>query len=270
MNQTKKRIARHLYEHSWENATGEVSKFYYAIFRCRLKRKDRVAPLGSDLKHAKDELAKIEAKNVSRYDFDLDKQRVVERPRDGKASPFTFAEWCEHYPTFEYVEAKRSLQDELRVIDLHLKKFFGAVLLTEITRESLLRYVAHRKEQTIIRNKQGGSKKKVSRGTISNELSLLRYMLNVAVDEGYKATVPSFNELIVRTGWSGREITAKEEEKLLPVFSSWMQRLWIFGKETCLSQGDLLRLTDSMIDEQRGTITPEGGRKKTDVEQVSP
>jgi len=39
---------------------------------------------------------------------------------------------------------------------------------------------------------------------------------------------------------------------------------------TCLSQGDLLRLTDDMIDERDGIIKPEGGRKKTKVEQVSP
>jgi integrase len=49
-----------------------------------------------------------------------------------------------------------------------------------------------------------------------------------------------------------------------------MQRLWEFGKETCLSQGDLLRLTDEMIDEKGGVITPTGGRKKTGTEQVSP
>ena len=57
---------------------------------------------------------------------------------------------------------------------------------------------------------------------------------------------------------------------MLPLFPVWMQRVWEFGKETCLSQGDLLRLTDAMIDERKGIITPEGGRKKTKVEQVSP
>jgi len=41
-----------------------------------------------------------------------------------------------------------------------------------------------------------------------------------------------------------------------------MQWLSEFGKETYLSQGDLLRLTDSMIDERQGKIKPEGGRKK--------
>ena len=122
----------------------------------------------------------------------------------------------------------------------------------------------------MIRNKQGGSKKLTARGTISNELSLLRRMLRTAAREGYRVNVPSFEDLIVRTVRGGREITQDEQEKLYPAFETWMQRLWEFGKETCLSQGDLLRLTDSMIDEREGTIKPEGGRKKSGVEQVSP
>jgi integrase len=207
---------------------------------------------------------------VVEYDFDLDKQRLQAKPRDGKAAPFTFAEWREKYPTLDDVKDKRLLADDLRMIDLHLKPFFGACLLTEIERESLNRYVDYRKEQTIIRNKKRQSNKKISRGTISNELSLLRHMLNVALDEGYKAMVPSFKNLIIRTERGGREIRGDEQERLLPVFAPWMRRIWEFGKETCLSQGDLLRLTDDMIDERQGVITPEGGRKKTGVDQVSP
>ena len=88
--------------------------------------------------------------------------------------------------------------------------------------------------------------------------------------EGYKVSVPSFEDLIVRTERGGREITEDEQEKLLPIFEPWMRRLWEFGRETCLSQGDLLRLTDDMIDERAGVIKPEGGRKKSGVEQVSP
>jgi integrase len=168
------------------------------------------------------------------------------------------------------VKRKRSLSDELNVIRLHLKPFFGACLLTEIEREALTRYIDHRSQQTLIRNKKGESRKVVSRGTISNELSLLRRILRTALREGYKVSVPSFEGLIVRAERGGREVTQEEQEKLFPVFEPWMQRLWDFGRETCLSQGDLLRLTDTMINERQGTITPEGGRRKTNVDQVSP
>jgi len=134
--------------------------------------------------------------------------------------------------------------------------------LTEFRRESLTRYINHRSQQTLIRNKKRQSKKLVSRGTILNELSLLRSTLRLASREGYLATVPNFENLIVRTERGGREITQDEQEKLLAVFPIWMQRLWDFGRETCLSQGDLLRLTDSMIDERQGTITPEGDERR--------
>jgi hypothetical protein len=99
------------------------------------------------------------------------------------------------------------------MIDLHLKPFFGACLLTEIERESLTRYV-----ETIIRNKKRQSTKFVSRGTISNELSSLRCMLRVALREGYKAIVPRFEDLIVRTERGGRQITKDEQQKVLAVF----------------------------------------------------
>jgi integrase len=266
----RKRIARHLHEVTWQTSTGDVSKRYYAVFRCRLKGKDRSIPLGSDSKVAKDELAGIEAKNVQRYDFDLDRQRVKEKPKDGRASPFTFSEWAERYPNFDDIKRKRGLSTDLTLIRHHLKPFFGSCSLTEILRESLTRYVDHRSKQTLIRNKNGQSKKLVSRGTISNELSLLRRMLRVALREGFKVVVPSFEDLIVRTDRGGREIGEDEQQKVLAVFKPWMQRLWIFARETCLSQGDLRRLAWDMIDEREGTVTPAGGRKKTAVEQVSP
>jgi integrase len=270
MKQTRKKIARHLHEVSWRTSVGDISRYYYAVFRCRLKHKDRNIPLGADLATAKDQLKRIEAKNVDRYDFDLDKQRIQEKPKDGKAAPFTFAEWCDKYPTFDDVKRKRSLSDDLGGIRLHLKPFFGAGSLTEIERESLTRYIDHRSAQTIIRNKNGGSKKAVSRGTISNELSLLRRMLRVAAREGFKVNVPSFDDLIVRTERGGRALTDTEQKAALELYPRWMQRIAEFAVETCLSQGDILRLTEDMIDWQRGVIVPTGGRKKTGVFQVSP
>ena len=41
-------------------------------------------------------------------------------------------------------------------------------------------------------------------------------------------------------------------------------------RRTCLSEGDLLRLTDDDIDLELGVIVPDGGCKKTSVEQCSP
>lgn len=167
MKQQRKRIARHLHEVSWQTSAGDWSRYYYAVFRCRLKGKDRSIPLGADLSAAKDQLKRIEAKNVDRYDFDLDKQRVQAKPRDGKASPFTFAEWAVKYRTFDDVKRKRS--DDEGSIRLHLLPFFGSCPLTEFTREALLRYIDKRMDETLIRDKKGQSKSMTKRGTVSNE-----------------------------------------------------------------------------------------------------
>jgi integrase len=220
---------------------------------------------------AKDELKKLEAQDVDRYDFDLDRQRVEtkEKVRDGKSEPFTFSEWAEKYFTFDDVKRKRSLSTDLVIIRLHLEPFFGPSLLTEITREGLCRYVDKRMGETLIRCKKA-SKKFVHRSTVSNELSVCRRMLRVATREGYKVILPSFEDLIVRTKFGGRALSADEQKKVLAVYPMWLARLAEFAKETCLSQGDLLRLTDDEIDTRLGVIKPEGGRIKTGVEQVPP
>lgn len=49
-----------------------------------------------------------------------------------------------------------------------------------------------------------------------------------------------------------------------------MLRLVEVGRETAISEGDLLRLTDDMINEEAGTIELAGGRIKTSVKQVAP
>jgi integrase len=82
--------------------------------------------------------------------------------------------------------------------------------------------------------------------------------------------VPSFEALIVRTDRGGRALTDDEQKKLLAVYSPWMRRIAEFANETCLSQGDLLRLTDDMIDRQAGVIVLDGGRGKTRAEQIAP
>jgi integrase len=66
--------------------------------------------------------------------------------------------------------------------------------------------------------------------------------------------VPSFEALVVRTERGGRALTEDEEKKLLAVYPPWMRRLAEFADETCLSQGDLLRVTEDAIDTKTGII----------------
>jgi len=220
---------------------------------------------------AKDKLKKLEAQDVDRYDFDLDRQRVEtkEKVRDGKSEPFTFSEWAEKYFTFDDVKRKRSLSTDLVIIRLHLEPFFGPSLLTEITREGLCRYVDKRMGETLIRCKKA-SKKFVHRGHSKQRVVCLPTHATRGDERRLQVILPSFEDLIVRTKFGGRPLSADEQKKVLAVYPMWLARLAEFAKETCLSQGDLLRLTDDEIDTRLGVIKPEGGRIKTGVEQVSP
>ncbi len=213
------RIAKHLYQCCNRTSEG-LSAMYYARFRCQFKKKARVFALGSDLAQAKIELKKLEIKNSENHDFDLDKRQAETdappKPKDGKTEPWTFAEWCELYP--HQIAAKkgtggkrlnkdkRSFADEQRMTKLHLLPYFGAMSLIEISRKSLTDNSSQREAETIIRQGKASSHK-VKPGTVANELSLLKNMLRVAVREGYKAVVPSFDELIERSNGSGRALT---------------------------------------------------------------
>jgi integrase len=241
---------------------GEWSTIFYA--RCTdWKGKRRTFPLGSDLKTARDELKVLEARNIRREDFDKEKSAEW-NPR-----AITFAEWAKKYPDQEGVKHKRSLTEEKGRIRLHLNPFFGSIPLTEITREHLLNYIRKRMRETILRQGKP-SRKRVMRGTVSNELSLLRRMLQVAAREGYKISTPSFEDLIIRVKRGGRALTIEERAKVLAVYPKWLARLAEFATETCLSEGDLLRLTEDMIDQKSRVVVPLGGRMKTETEQASP
>jgi integrase len=74
----------------------------------------------------------------------------------------------------------------------------------------------------------------------------------------------------MRVKKGGRALTAEERAKVLAVYPKWLARLAEFATETCLSEGDLLRLTDDMIDLRFRVVVPEGDRMKTGSEQASP
>ena len=81
--------------------------------------------------------------------------------------------------------------------------------------------------------------------------------------------MPSFEALVVRTERGGRALTEDKRKKLLAVYPPWMRRLAEFADETCLSQADLLRVTEDAIDTKTGIIRLNFGRGKTGVEAGS-
>jgi integrase len=94
-------------------------------------------------------------------------------------------------------------------------------------------------------------------------------MLNRARENEVEAATPSFAGLIERSQ-RDRVLDGKEETAMLYAYPVWLKRVAIVAQETCLSQGDIIRLTKNMIDRQRREIVPLGGRVKTGVEQRAP
>jgi hypothetical protein len=69
------RVAPRLYRRTYETADGAESTLYYARFVCKLKRKRRMIPLGSEQRTAKNELKVLDARNIRREDFDFDRPK---------------------------------------------------------------------------------------------------------------------------------------------------------------------------------------------------
>jgi integrase len=149
----------------------------------------------------------------------------------------------------------------------HLRRFFGDLPLNDITSQKIEAYITARTLEGIIRGGKRSQTRKVSRSTVANELATLRKYLRRAVPELLQV-MPAMK--LPKKGERNRVLNPDEYQRLLTAAPMWFRRVLIVAFETCLSQGDLLRLTDDMIDENAGVIVPRDGRIKTGVEQVSP
>jgi integrase len=254
--QTLEKIESNLYRCQYQKAGGDWSTRYYGIFTDWRKSRRKI-PLGDNLKHARRKLDMIMGENAVKKDFDA-----------AKVAPgMTIAKWADCYLNLEEVKAKRSLSRERELVAT-LKRLLGSVLLTDLKREHLFGYRSQRLQEHIIRGRKQGAKT-VSLGTVANEFSCLRHMLNKARESEIEAAAPSFAGLIQRTQ-RDRILDVKEESALLLAYPAWLRCVAIVARETCLSEGDIIRLSKNMIDRQRREIVPAGGRVKTGVEQRAP
>jgi len=173
------------------------------------------APHVSDLKAARDELRVYEARNIRREDFDLDKMK----PTAG----MTVARWADAYFDLEEVKTKRSI-DRDRTLVIPVKRILGGKLLTDLCREDLFAYRNVRKAGGIIR---GGKEStiKIADGTVKNELSLLRRMINLARDRGLQTSTVSFRGAIPEANTRARILTDTESERLFAILPTWFRRV---------------------------------------------
>jgi hypothetical protein len=123
-------------------------------------------------------------------DFDKDK------PIEEKTGAMALAEWGKKYHDHEGVKSKKSLNEEKGMIRLHLSPFFGSMLLTQITRESLGRYINQRMGETTLRHERRPRKRSCAARSRMNFVAAQN--TKVAAREGYQISMPSFERLIVR------------------------------------------------------------------------
>ncbi len=255
---------KHLYKRQYKTKNGDWSTVYYARFT-DWKAKRRLFPLGDNLESAKTELEKIRGRNASREDFDAAKIKLE--------PGMTLAQWADCYFDLEEVKEKRSLGRDRQHVS-HIKRHLGSKLLADLEQGDLFRYKNARGKEPIIRARKDGkpSGKTVAPGTIRLELRCLARMLKLARKKGCKVSDNLFfdKELMPKAGGRKRILSQGEAVRLFAACSPWFRRLCEASMETCLSEGDLIRLTYDMINEETGIIEPEGGRCKTKVEQVAP
>jgi integrase len=272
------RIETHLYKSSHRMNNGQWSVYYLAVFKDWTGKNRRIR-LSADLKTARILLKELEVKNDKKVDLDAEKKAKQQRE-----NAMTIAKWmplCEQLPemhTKKNGQPRRSL-DRDNQLYAHIIRLMGNKQLAEISRVDLEAYKKTRGSETLFRCGKW-TKVPVSSGTIRNELAALRRVLNLArlhknemaEKNGivYQVSDVSFEGILPNAHTRERPLKASEKKTLLPASSPWLRRLLIVAMETCLSRGDLLRLTWDDIDWDEGVIVPGGGRKKTQVRQVAP
>jgi integrase len=148
-----------------------------------------------------------------------------------------------------------------------LKRFFGDTPLDKITLEKIQAYTPWRTAQKLVRSGKE-TESFVSPSCVANELAALRKILRHARAIGAVSTVPEFS--LPAKGKREKVLSSADLNRLLEASPLWLSRIVSVAVETSLSEADLLRLSENMIDEMNGVIVPEGGRAKTGVQQFAP
>ncbi len=256
-----KREARHLFKRQYPISSGEWSTLYYGIFK-DWKRVLRKFPLGSELKPAQEQLAILEADNVKKKDFDLEKIELAKAKTQG----MTLAEWLDRYLDL----TKHTPSGETRHAQCaHLMRLMGSLPLSQINRVRIMEYKQRRLSEPLMRHRGPVKGTRIMGSTVNREVSCLITALNLAADEGLCDGAPRIKK--EREIARDRILTDDEYRALLDASPQWLQRVMIAANEAALDRGVLINLTwDSVKD---GLIKVKGGRDKTGADQragVSP
>jgi site-specific recombinase XerC len=156
-------------------------------------------PAGTDLKGARTKKKILLGENERRVDFDSQKTQGI-----------TFAKWTETYLE-RFAKGKRSYREDARHAQV-LSSFFGPLFLSNITRAKVEEFKQFRK------NRQTWRGDPMSDAYCNRELSCLRHMLKLAVEEGLLEVAPIVR-LYKENNARDKALNVEEYQRLLAVAS---------------------------------------------------
>lgn len=239
-------VEEHLYRRRHQKKDGDWVIRYYGRFVDHTGKRRRFA-LGKDLEKARRKLGTHKTRNDAEFDFDKEK-------RERAAQALTFADWADEFLEVQKAlirkagEAQRKgdkkIASSTHERDLQLLKhlnrtFGGGMALADIKADDIEAFKAARRGEKIIRDGKQ-STVAVSESEIASELSLLRKLLKAAAAKDRIAKAPGMD--VPKKSERTRVLKDWEYKKLLVASPAWFKRLQVFAYETCVGQGDLLRL----------------------------
>lgn len=156
----------------------------------------------------------------------------------------TFRELTERYLRERSIGKSLKSQWRDRSMLKHLLAVFGDKTLAEITSKGLAAYRVQRREAG------------AAPATVNKELGLVRHAFNVAIREWEWCRVNPVSQLKLEPEHNQRDrwLTDEEEGRLLGVSPPWLQEIILFALHTGLRQGEVLALSWSAVDFQRGVL----------------
>jgi len=171
----------------------------------------------------------------------------------------TFSDLAKQYT--EWCKANNRAVDTKMIRVRHLQDFFKDKLLTDITSWHVEKYKAERK-------------KVVSESTVNKELTVLRHMMNKAIEWGYLQENPLKNVRWFREKRGRlRFLSAHEIAALLRECSKWLRPIVLFALNTGMRRGEIMSLTWDCVDFEAKVIyvteTKSGDMRVIPMNQVS-
>lgn len=170
---------------------------------------------------------------------DIEEGRFFDKPKNIK-----MVEVIEKYMN-EVSPFKHGSHDRNRQIVKHFKAFFGGTLLEDVNPPLLSRYKSERLQTVTKRGRP------VSPDTVRKELSLLRQIFNVAIDEWEMCKENPVRKVIKSLPQEEkrvRYVLPEEAERLRFTIPSWLKPIVIMACQTGLRRKNLLNLTTQQVD----------------------